>query len=141
MGAEKLNPNQFKFKYQLNEGVHNLEALYPDERLANDPEWGQMRNRGWMQWRADTGEMQHILVTSDSRRQGVATTLWNRAQRLAEERGITAPQHSPVRTREGNAWAKKVGGDLPKKKPGEYGYGRIEGHPVDPDKYEKIDFD
>lgn len=140
MGAEKLNPEQFKFRYQLNEGVHNLEAMYP-ANITPDPVWGAMLNRGWMQWREDTGEVQHVSVVGYSRRQGVATTLWNRAHRLAEERGITAPQHSPARTKEGDAWAKSVGGDLPKRKSTAYSPGRIEGHPVDPDKYEKIDYD
>lgn len=135
-----LNRDQFRFRYQLNEGVHNLEAM--QQKRVTTP-FGVVKggywNKGWMQWKDSTGEIDHILVNWDSRRKGIATMLWNRAHELAAERGITAPRHSARRSREGNAWAKSVGGDLPRKKPGEYGPGRIESTPVDPDKYETID--
>lgn len=78
-----------------------------------------------MQWSDNTGELQHIMVNHDARRQGIATALWNRAQQLSGERGITAPTHSSKRTKEGDAWAKSVGGELPKRKPSHYDRGRM----------------
>ncbi len=121
-----VNPEQFKFLYQQFENTHDLNVL---------GESGY--SKGWMQWADDTGVLQHIRVNDDSRRQGVATNLWNRAQRLAAERGITAPVHSAERTKEGDAWAKSVGGDLPKRKNVRYTDGRA-GVQVPFDKYEPL---
>jgi hypothetical protein len=64
---------------------------------------------------ADTGEVSVVETSPKHRRQGVATSLWEVAQHLHETMpGFPKPEHSAVRTEEGDAWAKKVGGDVPK---------------------------
>lgn len=120
------NGPQFKFLYQQQDDTHGLNVLGEDDY-----------SKGWMQWADKTGELQHISVNWDSRRQGIATRMWDRANQLAEERGIPAPVHSPERTKEGDAWAKAVGGDLPKRKAVHYTDGR-RGVEMDPEKYETL---
>jgi hypothetical protein len=69
---------------------------------------------GDMLW--DAKQIRNIGVGEQFQRRGVATSMWNEGQRLAEERGIPAPKHSPDRTNAGDAWARSVGGRLPRKK-------------------------
>lgn len=61
----------------------------------------------------------HVLnigVSADQQRRGVATALWNEAHRLAGEvQRIPKPKHSPDRTNAGDAWARSVGGRLPRR--------------------------
>jgi GNAT superfamily N-acetyltransferase len=115
-----VNPQQFKFLYQLHENTHGLNAIGEDDY-----------SKGWMQWDDKTGELQHIFTNWDERRQGIATQMWNRAQRLASERGITAPVHSKMRTNDGNAWAKSLGVELPKRTRASYGPNASPGVPMD----------
>lgn len=50
-------------------------------------------------------------------RQGVATSMWNEGHRLAEQNArVPKPKHSSDRTAMGDAWAKSVGGRLPRKR-------------------------
>lgn len=57
-----------------------------------------------------------IDVVESYRRRGVATALWNEAQRLAAgDPEIPEPRHSPARTDDGDAWAMAVGGALPER--------------------------
>jgi len=50
-------------------------------------------------------------------RQGIATALWNEGHRLASENPkIVKPAHSPDRTDSGDAWARAVGGRLPRRR-------------------------
>ena len=124
--SDSVSPNQFRFKYQQHEGIHNIDTF--DSNLK--------RNLGWMQWRDEDGRIEHISVNNDMRRQGIATAMWNRAHQLSEERGIPAPQHSPIRTTEGDAWAKKVGGNIPRLR--KTSLGRWNSYPTDPDKDELL---
>lgn len=122
----KLNKDQFNFMYQLSDGIHNLDALHDG------------RNLGFMEWSDKTGELQNIRVNEDSRRQGVATSLWQKAHELADERGITRPVHARERTPEGDAWARAVGGEIPKRKSVRYqGHGRV-GTGIDPREGESL---
>ena len=54
--------------------------------------------------------VRNIEVDPAARRQGVATMLWKKAQ----EANLN-PAHSKQRSAEGDAWARKVGGELPKR--------------------------
>jgi ribosomal protein S18 acetylase RimI-like enzyme len=121
-----VNPEQFKFLYQQHENTHDINMLDNDGY-----------SRGWMQWDDDTGELQHIRVNESHRRRGLATNMWGRAQRLADERGITAPVHSAERTKDGDAWAKSLGEKLPRRRAVHYGFGRV-GEEVPYDKYETL---
>lgn len=121
-----LSNDQFKFLYQLNDGVHNLDAIHDD------------RNLGFMEWSDKTGELQNIRVNDDVRRQGVATALWNRAHELASEQGITRPVHARERTKEGDAWAKAVGGAIPTRRSVRYEGRGVVGQQIDPSKGESL---
>lgn len=60
------------------------------------------------------GKVQGVETHPDYRRQGLATKLWNYAKERSDM-GIPEPKHSSARTKEGEEWAKKVGGELPKR--------------------------
>ena len=60
------------------------------------------------------GDVQAVETDPKKRRQGHATELWHAANEHAETTpGVPTPKHSRQRTRAGDAWAKKVGGDVP----------------------------
>jgi GNAT superfamily N-acetyltransferase len=62
------------------------------------------------------GRVDAVETDPSVRRQGIATELWNVANELHENMpGVPKPKHSGTRTKEGEAWAKKVGGDLPER--------------------------
>lgn len=65
-------------------------------------------NVGGIKWRSDH-EIDGLWVEPDYRRQGIATALYEKAQGHTEGK----LKHSPYRTREGDAWARSVGGYLP----------------------------
>jgi hypothetical protein len=61
--------------------------------------------------------IRNIGVAADQQRRGVATGMWNEGQRMASENArIPTPKHSNERTSAGDAWAKSVGGKLPRRK-------------------------
>ena len=60
------------------------------------------------------GEVNAIETHPKMRRQGLATELWHAANEHAETTpGVPKPTHSRSRTRAGDSWAKKVGGEVP----------------------------
>lgn len=63
-----------------------------------------------LQWEVGTGEVVWLGVNASARRQGVARSLWTAAQAY----GHIA--HSPWRTDSGDAFARAVGGDLPRRR-------------------------
>ena len=71
---------------------------------------------GAIQWHAQRGEILGVAVEPEYRRMGVAHTLFHEAKRIAREQGLTEPTHSSDRSDMGDAWAKSVGGELPKRK-------------------------
>jgi GNAT superfamily N-acetyltransferase len=75
--------------------------------LAEDHDQG--RYVGALKWDPSEGDVQHVQVDDDYRRQGVATGMWNYAQGL---KGVQTPIHAPSdeRTNAGNAWVKAVKG-------------------------------
>lgn len=56
----------------------------------------------------EKGAITNIEVHPDFRRQGVATAMWNYANKVMPQFGGPSPQHSEMRTPEGEAWAKSV---------------------------------
>lgn len=104
-----LNDFQFRFtkgnvkSMDTREWIHNLEAVN-DEGVV-----------GRLEWYPKSRTVKDVFVEEPFRRQGVATGLWNEAHRIAKEtRGVQPPKHSSRRTNAGTAWAKSVGGRLPK---------------------------
>lgn len=71
---------------------------------------------GQMSWHPESGEIMSLEVKNQHRRKGVATSLYNYAHQVASEKKLAAPRHSATRTPEGDAWAKSVGGNVPKLK-------------------------
>ena len=60
------------------------------------------------------GEISHIEIHPEARRQGLATKLYKFAKGINEDiPSIPAPKHSESRTESGDAWAHAVGGALP----------------------------
>lgn len=69
---------------------------------------------GSMLW--DSRQIRGLNVIPEAQRRGVATSLWNKGHQLAAEtKGIPQPKHSSDRTIEGSAWARSVGGRLPRR--------------------------
>jgi ribosomal protein S18 acetylase RimI-like enzyme len=110
--------------------THTLEAWAPEHV---DTAWAQARpeerNRyagssadpghrpiASMSWHHQTGEVKGVYTSAQFQRQGHATALWQRGNEIATEtRGVKSPRHSSFRTSAGDAWAKSVGGRLPKR--------------------------
>jgi hypothetical protein len=94
---------------------------------------------GELRW-ASTGEPEvyDINVPETQQRRGIATHLWNKAHEIARgntslvkvskdgwwddprKYDIKAPEHSPYRTKEGDDWAKSVGGRVPPLSEGQF---------------------
>ena len=70
---------------------------------------------GHIDWNNRTGAISNIMTAHKMRGLGVATTLFDKANKLSADTGIKAPIHSRDRTDKGEAWAKSVGGDMPKR--------------------------
>lgn len=96
--------------HPLNGAQFNYVAGHPTEHRvqAVSPE-GKML--GQINWQKDTGEISN--VNAFPQRQGIGTHLLQAAQFSGQQ---PAPQHSAKRTASGNAWAQKVGGQLPTRK-------------------------
>jgi hypothetical protein len=125
-----LSPQQFRFHQGSKEmgerPYHTLEVWEP-EHVGT--EWAQSRPEererwvgsevdpghrplGSVSWSHKGGEV--LGIHSAVRRQGIATSLWHEAKRVAgETRGVTTPRHSSFRTKEGEAWARSLGERLP----------------------------
>lgn len=69
---------------------------------------------GSIRWHARTGTVQGIQVPHKFQGVGVATNLWEQANRLADLGHAPRPKHSNDRTIAGDAWTEKVGGPRPK---------------------------
>jgi GNAT superfamily N-acetyltransferase len=81
---------------------HLLQARRGDEQV------------GSMMW--SNKDVRQITVAPEHQRQGIATALWHEGHRLAaENRAVPQPKHSADRTDSGDAWARSVGGKLPRR--------------------------
>ncbi len=78
---------------------------------------GQPIRGGELTWKRTGGTILKVEVPGHLQRRGIATSLYGEAKRIASENSrIPAPKHSNDRTRDGDAWARAVGGRLPRKK-------------------------
>ena len=136
MSHAALNPEQFSFHManpQEMGGIptHTMEAWAPehagtDWAKAHPAERNQYagssvdpghRPIGSISWHHKTGEIRGVFVGKEHQRQGIATALLHQASEVAGgTRGVTTPKHSPDRTDSGEAWARSLGGRLPKRR-------------------------
>ena len=104
-GSEALNQTQF--------GDYSLEYARPDMYIPRHrivaSQGGQ--RAGEMTWHPKTHAITGINVEPGEQRKGLATAMWNMGQDIRPK-----PVHSADRTRAGEAWAKSVGGRLPRRK-------------------------
>jgi GNAT superfamily N-acetyltransferase len=88
--------------------------MHPQDRENVPPEEGAPKVHAGMQWAHNSGEITMLVTRKSQRRQGLATELFNRAKDIATRRkGVIAPEHSPLRTGPGEAWAQSTGDILP----------------------------
>ena len=71
------------------------------------------RSIGTFKWHPKHGAIMNVTVHHEHQGKGIATAMYHLAQRLSSQYGVPAPEHNTDRTDAGDAWAKKVGGDLP----------------------------
>lgn len=95
------NLSKIQFKHTEGHDLHFVDA-------------GDDADHGHIAWDKRSGRVDQIFVPEHLRRQGIATQLWDTAHSVAEQKGLVHPVHSDARTPEGDAWAKSVGGKLPK---------------------------
>ena len=107
-----LSELQFKYTHHQGSNSHNTHML-----TATNQEGHQV---GSLSWGARSGEAYSINTDNHYRGLGVATTIWEKAQKLASDTGIASPKHSKGRTRKGDAWAHAVGGEVPPLKGGKH---------------------
>jgi GNAT superfamily N-acetyltransferase len=100
MGANNADFHGINFSHKYNtKGKLIVLADHPEVR-------GHV---GFLHINPDGETIGNIFVAPDHRRKGVGTAMLNYAKQLG-----VVPKHSSNRTPEGDAWAKAVGGDLPK---------------------------
>lgn len=120
------NLSGVQFKYSPpgkgGDAFHQIHAVAPEAHRNEDlvSPTGRIVNRGGkglvvgtLQWHPKTGDVNWVRTHQDYRGLGVATTLWDKANKLAADTGIKAPKHSKHRTELGESWAKSVGGAMP----------------------------
>jgi len=112
-----LSPEQFKVSYegQSDLNTHTPESAGWHSVVARDPH-GEVA--GQMHWRKKSrggtaGQVDWISVEPEHQRQGVGRQMWEHANSLGLR---PSPKHSNERTDEGDAWARSVGGRLPRRK-------------------------
>lgn len=89
----------------------NLTRQHPHLYLLSDKQSGKYLSNMVI---GHEGKVDAVETHPKMRRQGLASELWHAAQQHAETTpGVPTPQHSTSRTRAGDAWAKKIGGDVP----------------------------
>ena len=88
---------------------HYATPQHPHWFILSDKESGKMLSN--MNLNRE-GEVSAVETHPKYRKQGLAKKLWDYAGTLGHM-GIPAPKHSSGRTQAGEAWAKKIGGELP----------------------------
>ena len=113
-GQHNLNLSQMQFEHYLAgaQGYHHIDAVLPgesgyekDKLLLGSIRWAPASGRGVR----SPGEIVHLRVQPEVRREGIATGLWNEAHKYDPP-----PRHSSKRTPRGTAWAKSTGAKVPK---------------------------
>lgn len=107
MSQRALNDQQF--------GDYNLSYEKPDMDVPRHRITATIASGyavGQMAWHPKTHAVTGITVDESERRKGLGTAMWKMGQEVRPK-----PVHSADRTTAGEAWAKSVGGRLPRRKP------------------------
>jgi hypothetical protein len=105
-----------------NDKISDLQFRYDNPELGTSGKYHRIQafagpnqaHVGEMLWTSK--RISNILVGGQFQRRGVATSMWNEGHRLASENArIPAPKHSSDRTNAGDAWARAVGGRVPRR--------------------------
>jgi GNAT superfamily N-acetyltransferase len=101
--------------------------------FAEHPEHGEVGRMNWENANSKRpGRVAELWVDPEHRRKGIATAMWNFANKLHAEGTLnSAPVHSEDRTDKGDAFAKSVGGALPARAEGSIREG-LEAEPFTP---------
>ena len=91
------------------EYIPNLTRQHPHLYTLSEKQSGKFLSNMVLD---EGGKVQAVETHPKYRRQGLAKKLWGIAQENTAQ-GAPAPSHSAMRTRSGEAWAKKVGGEVP----------------------------
>jgi len=108
--------NRYQLRYQPL--PKNYEPEMRHSVHAIDKETG--KPIGHLQWSGEEwgGRIWDVGVHEEHQRRGLGTAMYQHAKEIAKNSGgrITPPEHSDARTEAGDAWAQKVGGNLPENK-------------------------
>jgi hypothetical protein len=107
VSREALNPRQFG---DLTLSYEKPDVDIPRHRITASTESGYPVAQ--MTWHPETHAVTGITVDPEDRRKGIATAMWKMGQEVQPK-----PVHSADRTKAGDAWARSVGGRLPRRKP------------------------
>jgi len=111
MGRNKVDFQGYSLRYRQDaEGDHDIIAKHPSE---SEPV-------GYLTWDGNDGEVLDIHVAPEHQRKGLATAMWNHAQKIAMESRIVYPQPSAVTTDDGDKFFKSLGIPLPPRIPSRY---------------------
>jgi hypothetical protein len=105
--GDVLSQTQFAHEHweRSSRGVH----AHGIQVVANHPKFGNIGRMDLPVHPDEDGNREIYDVNSTLKREGIATGMYNHAVAA----GLN-PVHSTQRTPEGDAWARKVGGDVPK---------------------------
>jgi GNAT superfamily N-acetyltransferase len=101
--------NQVQFGYGMTRsGLHQVTAHVGGHIVGGlqwhpeaDPESGISR-----------GEIETVAVDPAHQRKGIASGMLTHARSMASE-AVPSPEHSPIRSPAGDAWANRTGGNVP----------------------------
>jgi len=102
LSGEQFNGYKMKFTPGDGDTLHRVDALHKGQSV------------GYLDWHPyhQEGELQHIEVSPEHQRKGVATAMWNFAKRQEDGDFLT---HGRERTDAGEAWAKSTKEPMPKR--------------------------
>lgn len=114
---KNLNGIQFSFHRADNDKFREHEVWAHDISETGAPVWDKDADEpktgvGVLLIHPKTNRIESVRVDPSHQRRGIATEMFNVAiQRLGKE-----PKHSSDRSDEGDAWARSVGGTLPRRR-------------------------
>lgn len=96
-----FNWDDVREKYSSTDDLHRIDVINKSGAV------------GYIEWDKSNGEVEKIYVGRPYRRLGIATHLWELAVDWAKEHNELEPEHSSRRTKEGDAFARSIGGRIP----------------------------